>query len=153
MQHPCQKLIPEIRKITIDKFRILCYVKENDGLDGRTMTLEQIQRGVEESLRPLQGETLQPLKVDFRKICARYVCSANGSQSLCTRYSEAKSGKCKYFCDGFCEAVWKKVLKESFERKFWKETRWVCLAVEHQGKKSQWMSCWICWNAEKRFRR
>ena len=71
----------------IDIFVNLCYGKSNDGLDGEVMTLEQIQTTLEENLKPLDGEPPLSLKVDFRKLCAKYVCSANGSQSLCVRYS------------------------------------------------------------------
>jgi hypothetical protein len=32
------------------------------------------------------------LQIDFRRIQARYVCTANGNASACTRYSLAVSG-------------------------------------------------------------
>ncbi len=68
------------------------------------MTAEQEQK-LEESLRPVKEEKTDFLKIDFRKISAKYTCSAGSRQQMCTRYKEDRSGKCKYFSDLFCEAI------------------------------------------------
>lgn len=59
------------------------------------MTLEQMQAGLEESLRERKGEVSfeQVMKEDFRRLEARFVCTARGvEEERCVRY--------KYHCRG-----------------------------------------------------
>jgi len=53
---------------------------------------------------PSTGLEAKPLRSDFRKVSAKYVCSGKGREFLCVRFSETQSGKCKYqTSENFCE--------------------------------------------------
>jgi hypothetical protein len=37
-----------------------------------------------------------PLKIDFRKLTAGYICSANGNEGACTRFQIGPDGHCSF---------------------------------------------------------
>ena len=65
---------------------------------------EQLHKQMHEIFTDPETSLPASLKFDFRKICAKYVCVADGREFLCTRFESTASGLCKFKDDDFCLA-------------------------------------------------
>jgi hypothetical protein len=69
------------------------------------MTAEQVHSQIKEIFTEPSTSLPTTLKFDFRKICAKYICVAEGREFLCTRFESTASGLCKFKEDVFCSSL------------------------------------------------
>ena len=57
------------------------------------MTEKEIAKEIEGRFKDGVANSLPVMTVDFRKLEARYVCTARGNESLCIRFQQSFTGK------------------------------------------------------------
>ena len=60
------------------------------------MTAKQLEQELEVILASSGAEVLPEFKTDFRRLTVRYLCKADGNETLCKRYAASPAGCCTY---------------------------------------------------------
>jgi hypothetical protein len=68
------------------------------------MTAQELHSSMHEIFKEPDTGIEAEMRIDFRKISAKYVCVGDGRESMCVRFESTKSGLCKFKNDGFCSS-------------------------------------------------